>query len=429
MGHCVWSLFTFYPNVVHYLWVEPAGRPSGDEDCDLALQPSSDGALQGPCLKTPLRTSPRPIAPCGAQRGNNPQLLPVNGHIPMAPANVASAQLSPAALKEALARSSSWQKHNDEKQKHTLQQQLLVQQPAQASPEPALLTPGGIAAAPSLAQLVLVTALTLTAPAVPARPCTQALLKAIASSKAWQHKVDKQRVAQQPPLLMPVREVSIATAQTAIVHALFAWPTSATVIGLTALSSVLQHAHLSAQPQLAPLPHATSQAVQDAIACSKQWLRQQEPLNVCHFGSADVWPDGCRHVDPANCRNPRQALLRKAAVDATFDMQQLPPPKPAPDLSCKTPLKQTAAAGSNIPSCAYDLVSGGLHCACLVCVRMSVACIVLHACVHVVCICIATAGSNSNRCPASCCCRHILSVGTGGRHAGRTYEEGALSQG
>ena len=168
-------------------------------------------------------------------------------------------------LQNAMAQSEAWQKQRW----RTLQRGLALQQPAilllaqeiakPAPPVPALLT----SCMATLARPVLVSLHTVAAPPVPAEPFAEALLKAIASSMAWQTKLEcvPQCSVPQPPLLMAAPVVRPKSCMLEMIEKSKLWQQK-------------QSQHQPAPTQSA-VPGPTSQAVRDAISCSKRWMREQ----------------------------------------------------------------------------------------------------------------------------------------------------------
>jgi hypothetical protein len=244
---------------------------------------------------------------------------PVHELASMAPLSKTRVAITSGAMQDAKAQSRAWLKNLQQVQEQQPPLLMALQQPpllmpAQevttlATPKPALLTPECMAMASSLAQPDLVAVITNAATDVPAQSYAEALFKAIACSKAWQQQGKHQ-------LLMPALALSTAP------------PQHATVIGTVACSRDWQQQHrqqnhLLSQLQLPPaaqnqqlqphsaLPGANAQALQDAIARSRQWLHQQQvqgqqPLrqhdaalicphkhNACrHFSFSDLGPQG-----------------------------------------------------------------------------------------------------------------------------------------
>ena len=319
--HCAADCFVY----------ETAGRLSDHEDSPgpgVQTPLRTPGQAKPPCLVTPTPVAQQGnnTAPAGQQHSKNERArwvqqlritaalsspaVPVASHPgpvraltstgPLAATPVASAvpnpaaftSVYPAALREAVALSKAWQKQRlqeamaqsnawqKEARQQTLQQQLSLPQPSVlmpaqdiislAAPVPALLTLQCMAA---LAQPVLVSLHTMAAPPVPARPHAEALLKARACSMAWQATLGcaPQCSLPQPPLLMPAPALRPKSNMMEMLENSRLW-----------LQKQRQQPPAPSLPQLpavmlqAMAAPAPSQAVRDAMSCSKRWLQQQQ---------------------------------------------------------------------------------------------------------------------------------------------------------
>ena len=181
--------------------------------------------------------------------------------------------------------------------------------------------------APSCVEPGFTSFLTTSAPVPAAHFNSEALLKAIASSRKWQHNYKMQLhvcALPQPPLLMPVPAVSTSrlqpatsVLQTDVAQSLVVWPNAAAVVGAIARSRAWQQqqCQLVSQPQLPypaheqktqALPGTIVPLLQDAIACSRRWLQHQQlPLQ----GHQQEYVAVIRDCDQHACMHSKVSAL------------------------------------------------------------------------------------------------------------------------
>lgn len=337
------------------------GRPPGEEDCGLQTPLRTLGRAKPPCLVTPAPVAQQqqhdegseeeekgwavaraamanvnhrvvvntwpisaPVVPTPAALRGSPSQPD-----PGAPLSTASLTTTPAPgscpVKEAVAMSRAWQllQKAHKEQEDTLQLQLALQQPALLMLEACKST------APLLAQLSHKRL----------SPYAEALLKATASSHAWQQKGVNPHLHQcslpQPPLLIALQAV---------------------FVGSTSATTLEHHKqlHLPSQPH-SPCP-ALPSALKDATACSRQWLLSQTP-SPSRPDKPQLLPDGSCQVDPNN-----ESVTANAPVAARLDgsclvdsairckQQQSSPPNAAFDAATSCNVMANAVQPQQLPT-------------------------------------------------------------------------------